>query len=358
MSVLPEISRSNQFVDQSKVMVVENDYLPLEFVRIEVDATPVTLPDYAQNLSLKDFWWYLDNADQVRKTGEWETAVGGVIEGFNRATFEALINDERFCDYLVALVRHGPEERGGYGFNEFSFTRCASLLADELSKNGKALEVISPQGKNYKDWGGFLKRGLIILRGSAESVETLSGGTLYVDGDVNFIKGYGFDDGIVYVSGNVNRLQNTEKLILVVAGQIGEYENDTGHSNFTLQTKRIPSPFIFSSHPIVGTMKKRRFVFRDNLLSFARGNTYFSHDRPFQGVYVVPKEKLINWKPEETKQKALALCKGRTKDILDKLADLCESFDDPSQIKKFWKTFIFGYESGRVAGRSSGLRDR
>ena len=167
-----------------------------------------------------------------------------------------------------------------------------------------------------------------------QAADLLDGGTLYVDGHVKTIEECGLEGGIVYVNGNVGRLENAERLILVTTGKIGEYEVEVGFVNPTLGSKRIPSPFIFASGPVEAAITR-----------------VHSQETPFQGVYVVPKEDLVGWKPEEVKQRALGLCKKRTFAFLDQLKKGCRDVNNPLELVKFWRNFIHGYETGRVLGR-------
>lgn len=332
--------------------------LGVKLVQIRVDGASVELPDYAQGLSLGSFWWYLENAAQIRESGFWGIAVGGKPKNFDGEILGHLTRDEKYSEYLQFLLRHGPE-KDTYGFCEGSFASCASLAADILWEEGKGLELIreseaSKDDDSEKFWrrrrlGGGLHKGLLVLRGDLE-LASCSGGTLYVHGDVGTIEG---GEGVLYINGNISKLGNVEnEAVLIVTGEIGEWTMDKGHANPVLKSKRIPSPFVFAPQNLEVNMKGSRIFYE-----FFQRRDYFHTDASFQAVFATPREALTGWAPEETRQKALELCKQRTRQALEVLISLSERFQDSTEIVEFWNRFFFGRQKGFESGRSDALKE-
>lgn len=256
----------------------ENDGPPV--LKIKVDHTPVVLPRYAKGLSLYDFWHHLENTfsavGQIVESGEWTVEIGAGELGLG--IMDSLAHDPKFGDYLIALLRHGPEGKGE-DFDDFNYCKCASIVADWLGSKGTLLEI-TPDRK-YSGWGIFLDRGTIIVRGDAKSVVGIGkAGLVYIDGEVDLVERPSLTGaGIVYATGRIGRLE----------------KDDNHYNNF----------FVVAPQGIN-----------------QRGDHFF--------VFTGPS--VAGWKPEETKEKTMALCRTSLEAELRKRLKSAKSPDELAKI--------------------------
>jgi len=327
--------------------------------QIAIDGTPITKPGYARHLDDNQYIWYLENAQQIHEEGYITAWMGGTVTNPEEKLLERLAKDRNFLVFLESVIRNGEHPH--------NLSKFASYLADCLINNGQAVEIIVPEldqgslldsGRTQKTrkgkskalvrskvarstlptLGTFLDKGVVICHGNIEEVSALSGGTLYVDGDVNSLTQC--DYGVVYVNGDVHHLGESEKVILIVTGKIHEYVTSR-YSAGGLQQEVTPSPFIFTSHPLVGQRVGQKV---------GRHVTITNKANEFDGSYVVEKARLIGWTPQETTQKALELCREKIEVDLTRMRKIAAEITTAQGIAEFYRKFILGYIEGRVEG--------
>lgn len=304
-------------------------------LKIRVDQTPVILPQYASHLNLYEFWNHLQNTfsavSQIKECGDWTIQLGG--DNLDRKIMNHLVKDPKFGDYLIALLRHGPQNPDQGYFCDGSYCYCASMVSDWMRKRNTFLEIVPH--RRYKGWGIFLKEGTIIVRGDVESVSGIDkAGLVYVDGQASLIDSPALmGAGIVYVKGKISKLYDPSYMTVIAPAGIDEYEMPRHHASGKL--KPTP-PFIFTGKVISGT----KLGFEERTRS---GTLFVSGNRKekFFGCNVLPGKVLTGWSPEETRQKAEALVRQRLNTELErrlrsaktlpKLAEIAEMFFEPPE---------------------------
>ena len=318
---------------------------------IVIDGSPILKPFYATYLSDSSFINYLENSESVHEygfaSGPW---MGGKLDDLD--LLKRIAKDKRFPEFMESVVRNGKDSYA---------TEAASQIADALAGNNQALELIpreklklpskatgrkgAPEtalGKHTRvvnRLGSFLEKGMIICRGNVDEVEDVRGGTLYIDGDVNKLTQCNY--GIVYINGDLHHLGESEKVILIVTGRIHNYTQPK-YSSGGLQLEITPSPFIFSSHELlgqrVGTKDRHECVSANVAKAFA-------------GNFVVDEDDISNWRPQDLRKKALALCRKRIDVDLSRMREIAEKITDPKSMAEFYKKYILGYITGQVKGQ-------
>lgn len=327
-------------------------------MKIEIDGSPIERPSYASDLPASQYLEYLVNAPYHRThgwTGIWQ---GGSVGEVNENLLDRLANDPDFYSHVGSVIKHGQDYKG---------VQLASELADSLAESGEMLELVCRDGVKafgsglVKEWeqrysgdldvvtptlGTFLKRGMLVFRGNAGEVSALRGGTLYVDGAVNRITQC--HEGIVYVNGDVNLITESDKVIVVVAGRVKQYtQNQRSHGG--LNKEVTPSPFIFTSHSLE---KEVPDAWQGRDVSLPEAVT-----ADISPSYVVSKDRLRGWLPEETQGKALELCAERIGAYLDDLRRIATGMTDASTMARFAKYNMFGFIEGNVSGYYLGSHD-
>jgi hypothetical protein len=336
--------------------------------QVVVDGSTVNKPTYARGLTNSEFAEYLVNVAGFCKHDDLGIWQGGAVRDKNKSLLEQLAKDRNFLGYLESVVRSGEDHYWDY---------IVSILADELIQRNQAIEIILPERRQkllkssdhrldekasmitslvkrsrksdgaLPRLGTFLREGTVIFRGNVDEVSALRGGMLYIDGDVNRLTQCPF--GIVYVNGDVYHLGESEKVVLVVTGKIHEYVMSK-YSTGGLEQEVTPSPFIFPSEEVWGQRIGERVQWgpRDFISNTAK---------PFKASYVVERERLLNWSPQETPKKALALCHDRIDSDLDKMREIAKEVTIAKDMAEFYKKYILGYITGKVEGYYRGARD-
>jgi hypothetical protein len=338
------------------------------FVRqIVIDGSPIVKPDYAKHLRDDEFIWYLRSAVETRKRSG--VRMSGPVANPKPELLERLAKDYDFLNFLESVIRKGKDRY---------VSESITSLAEELIQKNQALEIIMPEINprkllsskiaNEKEetqtrslvkskssrstlpkLGIFLKEGTVICRGNVGKVENLDGGTIYIDGNVNVIESN--RKGVIYINGDLFHLGTTEREVVIVTGRIHEYVTNAHHPAGGFYTERIPSPFIFATHPVEGQRVGEKIPHHVVRTAFA----YANNAKPFAGAYVVGVEKLANWTPQETVNKALELCCERINSDLDKLRQMAEDVNDIRKIGEFYDRYIIGYLTGKNKGFFDGL---
>lgn len=318
--------------------------------RIEIDGRPPQRPPYLKrSLSPNQYVEYLLNgADGRGFLGSW---YGGSVKEVDEGLLRKIARDRDLVSYVASVVREGSKENYADQF--------ASILADRLAHKGEILELEwrSKNGDKAREAfpaiGTFLERGTIVFRGDVKEVTALKGGTLYIDGNVEKISQP--DNGIIYVRGDVGLLEKSDKAIIVVAGKVGRYVQ-TRKSWGGLNKEITPSPFIFTAHKLDVEIPDQ-WQGRD--VEIPKKVTI-----ELSPSHVVPEARLKNWLPEETKAKALDLCRERINAYLEDLKKVAGKITKVSDMKAFAVANIYGliegYSDGYYAGSASSshsLRD-
>ena len=133
-------------------------------------------------------------------------------------------------------------ERGPQGTHS-GFAYSAGLLADS---SDEPIELILGE-ERPESMGRKLEEGKIIVRGNLgmETGRSMSGGYLFVDGDVSSVKG--MHGGVIYVSGHVGTLDSLYHGVLIVAGEIKNVRKGEAPNS---GTPVKPSHFVFARRPL------------------------------------------------------------------------------------------------------------
>lgn len=307
--------------------------------RIEIDGRPLVKPPYARKLSGPQFVEYLINvADHRGFGGSW---YGGSVKDVDERLLGKIARDRKLVSHMKAIIREGK--------NQHYADQFCSILADRLARKGEILELEwnSRDGnkpkKPFPIIGTFLERGTIVFRGDVQEVSALKGGTLYVDGNVDEILQP--DNGIVYVKGNVGLLKQSDKAIIIVVGKVDKYVQ-TRRSGGGLDKEITPSPFIFTTHKL-NVKIPDEWSGRD--VDMPKRVT-----AELSPSYVVQEERLKDWLPEETKAKAIELCKERINAYLENLKRVAGKITSVPDMTAFAGINLYGSIEGYTKGYYDG----
>lgn len=346
-------------------------------VRIEIGDVPIRKPHYAKKLSDSAYIRHVGGAWEVRKNRS--NPQSEFYKDYHRDVLAQLARDPQYFDYLVNLLQRGSSKDNGY--NEFEWDYYLSILADAIVHQQQAVELI-PKSKRLNlvlsspnqglisseetalatteptDFSEALPRlglhlteGLIICRGNVDRVESLDGGTIYVDGDVNVVDSC--QSGVIYIKGDLYHLGSTEREVIIVAGRIHEYVQNAHYPSGGFYTERLPSPFVFTPHPIQGQRVGEKIQHHVVQNTVAYSNTA----RPFEGAHIVDVQRLVSWTPQETVENALELCRERISADLDKIRQMTEEVPTAKVMGQFYDRYVAGYLIGRNRGFFDGLHN-
>jgi hypothetical protein len=264
------------------------------------------------------------------------------IENFDNSVAERLFQDPRYIDYVCGLIRHGFDE-DKHGFNKYLFASMVSYGAHLLYSQGEGLEIFLPENFTFERCGYSLSQGLLVVRGNVTSIENQHGGVVYVDGNVNYLKENPFQRGaITYITGDLQKLKDTQNLILIVCGQIHSYE--VSKSNMF---ETFPSIYVFS--PNSATVILKAFPFRYYMMPAG-----IDHDDKMEGAFTVDIDSLRDWPPSITKQLAVELCKALSRYILYQRGVQLDAITHPRELIAWTNrnilAMITAYNQGILAG--------
>jgi hypothetical protein len=329
-------------------------------MRIEIDGSPIEKPQYAKSLNDGQFSEYVVNAgDYV--TGCWQ---GGNLHEPDMAMLQKIRKDPELENYKLNIIKRGPESSHSF-HNSIILT---ADLADKLAKKKELLELVptkkftvsktpyplrrrKPDEKleSFRSVGTFLKEGAIVFKGDVDEINAVDGGLVYVDGDANLVDQN--RSGIIYVRGDIYNLKDTDKEIVVVGGKIHNFSQER-NSKGGLGLEVTPSPFIFANHAIKNEKENefRRYQGR-------KDKEDLTIDIP-PSAFVIAADKLRDWMPEETKRKALKLCRERIGVYFEDLRKMVLGIRDPETMARFAEQNLYGFLTGKVEGRYSGSSSR
>lgn len=338
-------------------------------MRIEIDGRSIQKPEYAAELDDKKYVWYLRNAHQLWERGQimWS---GVEVRDPNQAILQELARDPQYPQYMQNIVANGNRELYPSDFVRY--------IAKDLARHNQALELIAGSGviralpmpsenenpipattelvkarsSDFRDAVPELglEEGMVICRGNVDKVKSMSGGILFVDGSVNELSSN--RAGIIYINGDLYHLGSTEREVIIVAGRIHEYVQTGHHPAGGFYTEKLPSPFVFASDRLEGKRVGEKIEHPVDAGAYAMTNTA----RPFEGAFQVPQERLANWTPQETAERALELCKDRASSDLDKVKQMMGQIGDTKTMADFYNKHIIGYFTGKIEEFWDGMR--
>jgi len=330
-------------------------------MRIEIDGSPIKEPEYASSFSIGKFAEYVSNTYQYDPEKPvpyiWRGARGQRTDADVRI-FESIATDPDLPKYKESIIKRGVDNRDSSILH--SAQSIAGQLADELAKKDEFLELVPTKKFTHPDstWTArqdegkgakkdafpsipHVHKGTVVFRGDVDEVTGVWGGTVYVDGDVNEV--IQNQSGIIYVRGDVYNLTDTEKAITIVGGKIHNfYQRRNSRGGLGLEV--TPSPFIFSSEPIEN---KKADEFKPGFQG--QRDRELTIEIP-PSAYIVSHGTLRDWMPEETKQKALNLCRIRINEHFMGLMNIVTNLKDPNDFARFAILNMFGYKSGYIFG--------
>ena len=330
-------------------------------MRIEIDGSPINKPAYAKNLSVGKFAEYVANADEYNPHDSWISGWGGKYmpeSPTDLKMFRKVATDPALPEYGVSIIKTGPYNRDTAVL--YSAQSIAGRLADELVEQGEYLEMVPTKEFHnpkspwpiYRDRSDDVKdafpclphlhKGMVVFRGDVDEVTGVWGGTVYVDGDVNEV--IHNQSGIIYVRGDVYNLTDTKKAITIVGGKIHNF-SQRRNSSGGLGLEVTPSPYIFVSEQIEN---KKAAEFE--LGSQRQGGRKLFIEIP-PSAYIVSRELLRDWMPEEVKQKAINLCRIRVSAYLEEgLMNRVNKLNTPEDFANFATSVMYGPIEGYTSG--------
>jgi len=238
-------------------------------------------------------------------------------------------------EYATKLIQRGPEK------DYEGFAYATSILANNSKE---PLEIIL-QKIAPKSIGALLNSGTVIIKGNlgTETGKSMYGGQIFVEGNIAEL--YTPNKGLIYVSGNVDKLKlenSTYGGIVIVAGKIKDIEVKylKEQEHMGMRTK-----FLFNSEDL----KIKYNILKNNTHQF---NRYEEKD------ITLKKSKVTNWNPDNFIENATQLCKLKLHSELDQIKKLLDK-TKISELGKFYDTHLngtyTGYENGYYQGTVNNL---
>ena len=336
-------------------------------MRIEIDGSPIKKPAYAKSLSDGQFAEYVVNTVNFnpQRPSHLSSWYGGIIphRAVDMNMLAKVTGDSKLPEHKTGIVKRGIGLEDGPALE--AWRMVAAGIADDLADEGRGeyLELVPTQkspssgeiwvhrkGKEVvKDAFPIVprvKRGMVVFRGNVDRVTGNWGNeaTIYIDGDVNEIA----DNraGVIYVRGDIHLLRDTGGEIIVAGGEIHNFSQGKYVSNWSKAVADF-SPFIFA--PVsVENQRANEFV-----LGKKEDSRQIVVADMIPSVYAIIDQMLSDWKPEETKQRALELCKLRLDDYFKEVKDLYVGLTSAEVLKYFTDHNVFGYKTGYGIGYHS-----